>query len=130
MCRSRGVRQHPVRDIQDRPQATHALTFAGASSWLALPLFLIGAGQGIALPARMRLNDDHVETGLAGMALGVVNATLQISAAVSVTLFGGLFVAIAPDGASARDVQFGFAVASLAIGASLTSAAALIGKRP
>ncbi|MFM0488927.1 MFS transporter [Paraburkholderia graminis] len=102
-----------------------ALAFAGASSWLALPLFLIGAGQGIALPALVRLNVDHVETRWAGLASGLVSATLQISAAVSVALFGGLFIAIAPDGASAQDVQLGFAVASLAIGASLALAAGL-----
>ena len=47
--------------------------FAGASSWLALPLFLIGAGQGIALPALVRLNVDHVETRWAGLASGLVN---------------------------------------------------------
>ncbi|MGE8591032.1 MAG: MFS transporter [Alcaligenes sp.] len=106
-----------------------ALALAGASSWLALPLFLIGAGQGIALPALVRLNVDHVETRWAGLASGLVNATLQISAAVSVALFGGLFIAIAPDGASAQDVQLGLAVASLAIAASLALAAALSWKR-
>jgi MFS family permease len=106
-----------------------ALAFAGAASWLALPLFLIGAGQGIALPALVRLNVDHVETRWAGLAAGVVNATLQISAAVSVAFFGGIFIAIAPDGASAQDVRLGFAVASLAIGASLALAAALSWKR-
>ncbi|NKF24251.1 MFS transporter [Solimonas marina] len=106
-----------------------ALAFAGASSWLALPLFLTGAGQGIALPALVRLNVDHVETRWAGLASGLVNATLQISAAVSVALFGGLFIMIAPDGASAQDVRLGFAVASLAVGASLALAAGLSWKR-
>ncbi|MET0281497.1 MAG: MFS transporter [Steroidobacteraceae bacterium] len=102
-----------------------ALAIAGASSWLALPLFLIGAGQGIALPAVVRMNVDHVPPRWAGLASGLVNATLQISAAVSVALLGGLFIAIAPDGASAQDVRLGFAVASLAIGASLALAARL-----
>ena len=105
------------------------LAFAGASSWLALPLFLTGVGQGIALPALVRLNVDHVETRWAGLASGLVNATLQISAAVSVAVFGGLFVAIAPDGANAHDVRLAFAVASLAIGASLALAAGLSWKR-
>lgn len=105
------------------------LAFADASSWLALPLFLTGVGQGIALPALVRLNVDHVETRWAGLASGLVNATLQISAAVSVALFGGLFVAIAPDGASAHDVRLAFAVASLAIGASLALAAGLSWQR-
>ena len=106
-----------------------ALAFAGVASWLALPLFLIGAGQGIALPALVRLNVDQVETRWAGLASGLVTATLQISAAVSVAMVGGLFIAIAPDGASAQDVRLGFAAASLAIGATLALAAGLSWKR-
>jgi MFS family permease len=106
-----------------------ALAFAGMVSWLALPLFLIGAGQGIALPALVRLNVDQVETRWAGLASGLVTATLQISAAVSVALIGGLFIAIAPDGANAQDVRLGFAVASLAISAALVMAAGLSWER-
>jgi len=106
-----------------------ALAFAEAPTWLALPLFLIGAGQGIALPALVRLNVDHVDSRWAGLASGLVNGTLQISAAVSVAVFGGLFFAIAPNGAEASDVRLAFAVASLAIGASLALGAGLIVKR-
>ncbi|MFC4312381.1 MFS transporter [Steroidobacter flavus] len=106
-----------------------ALAVAGAPSWLALPLFLIGAGQGIALPALVRSNVDHVDARWAGLASGLVNATLQISAAVSVAMVGGLFLAIAPDGASAQDVRLGFALACLTIGAALALAAGLSWKR-
>jgi len=106
-----------------------ALAFAGAPSWFALPLFLIGAGQGIALPALVRLNVDHVGTRWAGLASGLVNATLQISAAVCVAIIGGLFITIAPDGASAHDVRLGFAVASLTVGAALALATGLSWKR-
>lgn len=106
-----------------------ALAFADAPTWLAAPLFLIGAGQGIALPALVRLNVDHVDIRWAGLASGLVSGTLQISAAVSVAVFGGIFFAIAPNGADAPDVRLGFAVASLAIGASLALGAGLIVKR-
>jgi len=106
-----------------------ALALADAASWLALPLFLVGAGQGIALPALVRLNVDQVGTRWAGLASGLVNATLQISAAVSVAMVGGLFITIAPDGASAEDVRLGFATASLTIGAALALAAGLGWKR-
>ncbi|MFP3756280.1 MFS transporter [Cupriavidus sp. SIMBA_020] len=106
-----------------------ALAFSEAPTWLAAPLFLIGAGQGIALPALVRLNVDPVDSRWAGLASGLVNGTLQISAAVSVAVFGGLFFAIAPNGADAPDVRLGFAVASLAIGASLALGAGLIVKR-
>jgi MFS family permease len=106
-----------------------ALAFAGAPSWLAVPLFLIGVGQGIALPALVRSSIDQVETRLAGMASGVVNATLQISAAVSVAMIGGLFFTLAPDGAGVDEVRAGFAVASLTIGAALALAAGLTWRR-
>lgn len=109
--------------------AVAALAFAGAPSWLAVPLLVIGAGQGIALPALVRLSVDHVQTRWAGLASGLVNATLQIGAAVSVAVFGGLFIAIAPDGASAHEVRLGFAVATLAIGAAIGLAAGLSWKR-
>jgi hypothetical protein len=58
-----------------------------------------------------------------------VSATLQISAAVSVALIGGLFFTLAPDGASASKVQAAFAVASLTIGLSLALSAGLSWKR-
>ncbi|CAM4283523.1 Major facilitator superfamily (MFS) profile domain-containing protein [Bordetella tumbae] len=106
-----------------------ALAFVDAATWLALPLFLIGAGQGIALPALVRLNVDQVDARWAGLASGLVTATLQISAAVCVAIIGGLFIAIAPDGAAAHEVQLGFAVASLAIGASLALAVGLSWRR-
>lgn len=109
--------------------AVAVLAFAGAPSWLAVPLLVIGAGQGIALPALVRLSVDHVQTRWAGLASGLVNATLQIGAAVSVAVFGGLFIAIAPDGASAHEVRLGFAVATLAIGAAIGLAAGLSWKR-
>lgn len=109
--------------------AVAVLAFAGAPSWLAVPLLVIGAGQGIALPALVRLSVDHVQTHWAGLASGLVNATLQIGAAVSVAVFGGLFIAIAPDGASAHEVRLGFAVATLAIGAAIGLAAGLSWKR-
>ncbi|VTU22953.1 Spectinomycin tetracycline efflux pump [Variovorax sp. PBS-H4] len=101
------------------------LAFADVPSWLAFPLFLIGVGQGVALPALVRLNVDQVGTRWAGLASGLVNATLQISAAVSVAMIGGLFIVIAPDGASAQAARLGFSAASLAIAAALALAAGL-----
>jgi len=105
------------------------LALAGAPAWLAFPLFLMGAGQGIALPALVRLNVDQVGMHWSGLASGLVNATLQISAAVSVAMVGGLFISIAPEGASAQDVRLGFSAASLAIAAALALAAGLSWKR-
>jgi MFS family permease len=101
------------------------LALAQAPAWLPAPLFLIGLGQGIALPALVRLNVDQVDPRWAGLAAGLVSATLQISAAVATALVGGLFFTLAPDDDGARLAQVGFAFATLAIGAALLLAAAL-----
>lgn len=96
-----------------------------AHAWLPFPLFLIGLGQGIAHPALVRLAVDQVEARWAGLAAGVVSAALQISAALSVALVGGVFFTIAPDGAGADQVRLAFSVASLMIAAALAMAAFL-----
>lgn len=102
-----------------------ALAWSNVPSCLPLPLLVIGLGQGIALPALVRLNVDQVDARWVGLASGLVSATLQISAAVCTAVIGGLFFTLAPDGAAAGDVQAGFAVAALAIGAGLGLAAVL-----
>lgn len=93
--------------------------------WLPAPLLLIGLGQGMALPALVRLNVDQVDARWSGLAAGMVSATLQISASLSVGLIGGLFFALAPDGSGAVDVRSGFAIASLVIASALALAAGL-----
>jgi MFS family permease len=101
------------------------LTLGHVPTWLAAPLLLIGLGQGIALPALVRLNVDQVDAARAGLAAGLVSASLQISASVSVALIGGLFFTLAPDGSNPDDVRFGFSIASLAIAGALAIAARL-----
>lgn len=113
--------------------AAAGLAWADAPAWLPAPLFLIGLGQGIALPALVRLNVDQVAARWAGLAAGLVNATLQISAAVSTATLGGLFFALSSHGAGPGAVKAAFPVALLAIGAGLALAAALSrkpGSRP
>lgn len=102
-----------------------ALAWADAPSWLPLPLFLIGLGQGIALPALVRLNVDQVDARWAGLAAGLVSATLQISAAVCTAVIGSLFFTLAPDGADASRVKAAFSITALAVAAGLALAAAL-----
>lgn len=113
--------------------AAAGLAWADAPAWLAAPLFLIGLGQGIALPALVRLNVDQVDARWAGLAAGLVNATLQISAAMSTATIGGLFFALASHGTGPEAVKSAFAVALLAIAAGLALAAVLsrrAGARP
>ncbi|WP_339153649.1 MFS transporter [Actinomadura luteofluorescens] len=65
------------------------LAFAGLvaafdqTSWAAAPLALIGFGQGLALPSLIRITVTHIPLAFAGLASGLVTATLQISAALS-----------------------------------------------
>ncbi|NIY69260.1 MFS transporter [Streptomyces malaysiensis] len=75
------------------------LAFAGLvaaldqTPWGAAPLALIGFGQGRALPSLIRITVTHIPHAFAGLACGLVNATLQISAALSVAIIGGVFYA-------------------------------------
>lgn len=104
---------------------TALLALLNFPAWLPPPLFIIGLGQGIALPALVRLNVDQVDVRFSGLAAGLVSATLQISAAVSVAVIGGLFFTYAPDGAGPREVQKAFSIGSSAIGTALAVAAVL-----
>jgi MFS family permease len=67
----------------------------GQTPWAAAPLALIGFGQGLALPSLVRITVTHIPRVFAGLASGLVNATLQISAALSVAIIGGVFYAAA-----------------------------------
>lgn len=105
--------------------AAASLAWVDASGWLPSPVFLIGMGQGVALPALVRLNVDRVDARWAGLAAGLVSATLQISAAVSTAIIGGLFFALSSNGTGPGAVRTAFSVALLAIGAGLALAAVL-----
>lgn len=105
------------------------LSLADIPNMLPLPLFIIGLGQGVAIPALVRLNVDQVDPRYSGLAAGLVSATLQISAAMFVALIGGLFFTLAPEGASVKNIQFSFAISTLAIAISLGLAAILSWKR-
>lgn len=107
---------------------TAIFALADIPGWLPAPLLMIGLGQGIALPALVRLNVDQVDARYSGLAAGLVSATLQISAAVFVALIGGLFFGYAPDGASASQVKAGFATGVSAIAISLGVASVLCWK--
>lgn len=106
--------------------AAASLAWVDAPGWLPAPLFLIGVGQGIALPALVRLNVDQVDARWAGLAAGMVNATLQISASVSTATIGGLFFALSSHDVGQAAVKTAFSVALLAISAGLGLAAVLI----
>jgi MFS family permease len=61
---------------------------------LAALLFVIGFGQGLALPTLMRMVTGRVAPALSGMIAGIASSTLQASTALSVAVIGGIFYAV------------------------------------
>ncbi len=95
---------------------------AGHTAWTAAPLALIGFGQGLALPSLIRLTVTHLPRAFAGLASGLVNATLQISAALSVAIIGGLFYTVAGAyGSTAAITAVSLVIATLLFASSLLS---------
>lgn len=58
---------------------------------LAALLFVIGFGQGLALPTLMAMVTGRMTPALSGMIAGIASSTLQVSTALSVAVIGGIF---------------------------------------
>jgi hypothetical protein len=58
---------------------------------LAVLLFVVGFGQGLALPTLMRMVTGRVAPALSGM---IASSTLQVGTALSVAVIGGIFYAV------------------------------------
>ncbi|MBD9676619.1 MFS transporter [Pseudomonas sp. PDM18] len=104
--------------------------FSAASERPALvPLItgvgLLGFGQGWALPTLIRSVIDRAPSGGSGMVSGLVNSALQISAALGVAVFGGLFYAVSAPTHSPATLGRGFIAALLGIALSLGLSALL-----
>ncbi|MEM5313387.1 MFS transporter [Paraburkholderia sp. JHI869] len=96
---------------------------------LSASLFLIGFGQGVALPALVRRNVECVDRRWSGLAAGLVSSVLQVSAALAVALLGGLFFALAGPQTNGAQVAHAFATTVAIIGILLFVAAFLAGGR-
>jgi MFS family permease len=55
---------------------------------------VIGLGMGVSIPTMMRAIVERVEPRHAGLVGGIVNSTLQVSAAVGIAVLGGLFYTV------------------------------------
>ncbi|MHC8326678.1 MFS transporter [Pseudomonas sp. LB1P83] len=66
----------------------------GRPDLLYLPLVLLGAGQGFALPAMVGVVSDTLNRHQAGMSAGLINTVLQCSSAFFVASVGGVFFAL------------------------------------
>lgn len=61
---------------------------------LGVILFMIGFGQGLALPTLMRMLTGRVKPAYSGMIAGIASSTLQVSTALSVAVIGGVFYSV------------------------------------
>jgi MFS family permease len=99
-------------------QAPHAAA-------VIVALGLIGFGQGWAVPTLVRTVIDRAPAGGAGMVSGIVNSALQISAALGVAIFGGVFFRFAGVAPTPSSMAHAFSITMTCIAASLLVAAVL-----
>lgn len=92
---------------------------------LAAMLFVIGFGQGLALPTLMRMVTGRVAPAFSGMIAGVANSTLQVGTALSVAVIGGIFYTVLGARTDPAAITQAFVVASLCIAACLAAGAGL-----
>jgi len=101
---------------------------AGAvPSWalLAPALLLIGLGMGMSIPTMVRVIVERVEPHRAGLVGGMVNSTLQVSAAIAVAVLGGLFYTALGTRTDPAAVTHAFSITLLAIAACHLTGAVL-----
>ncbi len=100
---------------------------------MAPALLLIGLGMGLSIPTMVRVVVERVEPHRAGLVGGLVNSTLQVSAAVGVAVLGGLFYSVLGTRTDPATITHAFCLTLLAIavchGAGAVLAAGLGQKR-
>ncbi|MEF3110727.1 MFS transporter [Raoultella sp. WB_B2P2-3] len=92
---------------------------------LSAALFIIGFGQGLALPTLMHIITGRVAPAYAGMIAGVVSSTLQLSTALSVAVIGGIFYAVLGSRSDPAAITHAFIVAVLCIASCLAAGVGL-----
>jgi EmrB/QacA subfamily drug resistance transporter len=76
---------------------------------------VIGLGMGVSMPTMMRAIVERVEPRHAGLVGGIVNSTLQVSAAVGIAVLGGLFYTVIGADAVPATVTLAFSVTLVGI---------------
>ena len=97
----------------------------GKPSLLVAPLFGIGFGQGVALPALTRSIVGRVEAKWSGLAAGLVTSMFQIGGALAVALIGGLFYALLGRQGGGAALARAYAAGAVSIAACMLLAAVL-----
>ncbi|MBX4864107.1 MFS transporter [Rhizobium bangladeshense] len=95
--------------------ATAALISSDHAQFLFLALFLIGMGQGIALPNLLKSVVQRVGRTQSGLASGLVNSMLQIGGAFAAAIVGGLFFSILGSATDVDSIGRAYSVAAVAI---------------
>lgn len=90
-------------------------SMAPAATPLAVLLFCIGYGQGLALPTLMKMITGRVPPAYSGMIAGIASSTLQISTALSVAVIGGIFYTVLGGRDDPAAIANAFTVAALCI---------------
>ncbi|PCE30739.1 MFS transporter [Burkholderia ubonensis] len=112
-----------------------ALLAAAWEVWSALPgstaalvplLFLIGFGQGLAMPMLLRVILAEAPAHLSGLMSGMINSTFQISAALGVAVIGSVYYAWLGAGTGPGAIGPAFAVALVCVAACLGVSALLL----
>ncbi|WP_158813622.1 MFS transporter [Methylocapsa sp. S129] len=83
----------------------------------ATALLLIGLGMGMSIPTMVRVVVERVAQSRAGLVGGMVNSTLQVSAAIGVAVLGGVFYAVLGRRTDPQALAQAFAVTMLLIAA-------------
>ncbi|WP_421387167.1 MFS transporter [Agrobacterium tumefaciens] len=94
---------------------TAALISNGLPQFLFAALFLIGAGQGIALPNLVKSIVQRVDRAQSGLASGLVNSMFQIGGALAAAIVGGLFFSILGSATDVQSIGQAYSVAAVAI---------------
>lgn len=94
---------------------TAALISNGVPQFLFPALFLIGAGQGIALPNLVKSIVQRVDRTQSGLASGLVNSMFQIGGALAAAIVGGLFFSILGSDTDAHSIGQAYSIAAIAI---------------
>jgi hypothetical protein len=92
---------------------------------LAALLFVVGFGQGLALPTLMRIVTGRVAPALSGMIAGIASSTLQVSTALSVAVIGGIFYEVLGPRTDPAAITQALIVAVLCIAFCLAGSVAL-----
>jgi MFS family permease len=99
------------------------LVWLSIADWrLSLAVFLAGFGQGIAYPRLFNTVLSTVPPHQGGVAAGILNSALQVGAAISTALIGGLFFSVLDGGHGERAFGHAFAIAQWTLTLALFAA--------